>query len=58
VKDTIEIMQHELDAILDEGFALFTEAMHGNHGDHPLTVTTQAHQKLTMLSCKADDNRA
>jgi hypothetical protein len=37
VKDTIEMMQHALDALLDEGFALFTGAMHGNHGDHPLT---------------------
>jgi hypothetical protein len=37
VQDTIAMMQQELDAILDEGFALFTGAMHGHHGDHPLT---------------------
>jgi hypothetical protein len=37
VQDTIVMMQHELDALLDEGFALFTGASQGNHGDHPLT---------------------
>ena len=37
MKDTIEIMQHELDAILNEGFALFTGASQGHHGDHPVT---------------------
>ena len=37
MKDTIEIMQHELDALLDEGIALFTGASQGYHGDHPLT---------------------
>jgi hypothetical protein len=29
VKDTIGIMQHELDALVDEGYALFTGAMQG-----------------------------
>jgi hypothetical protein len=32
-------MQHALDALLDEGFALFTAAVQGHHGDHPLTYT-------------------
>ena len=36
MKDTIQTMQHELDALLDEGFALFTGAIQGSHGDHPL----------------------
>jgi hypothetical protein len=37
VKDTVQTMQHELDALLDEGFALLTGAIQGSHGDHPLT---------------------
>ncbi len=37
MKDTIQTMQHELDALLDEGFALFTGAIQGSHGDHQLT---------------------
>jgi hypothetical protein len=32
MEDTIQTMQHQLDALLDEGFALFTEAMQGSHG--------------------------
>ena len=37
MEDTIQTMQNELDTLLDEGFALFTEAIQGSHGDHPLT---------------------
>ena len=36
MQDTIETMQHELDALLDEGSALYIGASQGSHGDHPL----------------------
>jgi hypothetical protein len=36
MEDTLQTMQHALDALLDEGFALFTEAIQGSHGDHSL----------------------
>jgi hypothetical protein len=36
MQDTMQTMQHALDALLDEGFALLTGAIQGSHGDHPL----------------------
>src|SRR5262245_25416372 len=37
MRDTIRTIQHELDALLNEGRALLTGAIQSSHGDHPLT---------------------
>ena len=36
--DTSPRTHHALDAVLNAGCALYTEALHGTQGDHPLTL--------------------
>src|SRR5258705_7165473 len=41
MEDTIQPIQQKLDALLDEGFALFTEAVQGRQSDQALTFITK-----------------
>jgi len=41
MQDTIQTIRHELDILLDEGFALFTEAVRGRQSDQALPFMTK-----------------